>query len=687
MFCQQCHTMLRDDAKFCTSCGSKQEGISLLRFHQSTPLSRFPSWHEELLACARSKRLDRLEEILKNINEGDRVTFYTIYAKALFDRSMHTLCQPHRSFSNNVPKGFDDARRCILSKDREEREKGLAFFSRKVPRPPSSSTLMYEWLLFARASVYGPEQVVSEWSKKWKAEDASWEEIWNLAVCYVLQADFQQALEILRPGIDRRRAPFTHLRFALYCAMQSLIQRPSPSDEHEVSADFLRADVYKWPQLECYIVWLLLKIQKGSLQETTDPNEPIAICKTLDHLLTHPIVIPDPENIVEEKEAQSFTEHLERLGFTETLIFWLNSYTKCHYTKFGRSGDEVSAFKRSDFERWHKASTIYERAGNHARAEQILYDLAREQQKIFLKQRKGNGAVSADAFPPMRERLMDLFAFYQRHGMLREEPSFERFVKFYERIPEVWEDSKGRNKKLVELTQALLTKWQQSQLESEVASRSTPAEKSLLSNPSHLEFPVRSRSEVDRRVGLFVDLENVTTMLQGAKVENVGAALLGYATQLGGIACRWVTADLRNLGESMHFLTQLKRAGFQPRYPRDEPQTGKAEKKAADFALIETIHYEKCNTTPDIYIIVSGDKDFYECIVTLIESGATVRLCASLSRNHIAEKYKRLESERRRIQLAKSRESDFFIDDLDCVLKGTSTTKSGDPLLWKGGNE
>ena len=223
---------------------------------------------------------------------------------------------------------------------------------------------------------------------------------------------------------------------------------------------------------------------------------------------------------------------------------------------------------------------------------------------------------------------------------------FDKFIKFYENATELWEARENRNKNLITLTQSLLKRLVSSKSETETASRPKESIPPPSSYPHHPDLSIPTQLELGNHVGLFIDLENIAHVLHSAKTENVGMALIEYASQFGKIACRWIAADLRNLEENMQFLTQLKRSGFQARYPRDEPQTGKADKSAADFALIEAIHSEKWRMKPNIYIIVSGDKDFYECINTLIDSGTTVRLCASLSKNHIAEKYKRLRDER-----------------------------------------
>ncbi len=174
-----------------------------------------------------------------------------------------------------------------------------------------------------------------------------------------------------------------------------------------------------------------------------------------------------------------------------------------------------------------------------------------------------------------------------------------------------------------------------------------------------------------KRVGLFVDYENLRPLMPpDMQTKDVGERLVTYAARFGEVVCRWACADPRNIRDLSSVKLDLEQVGFQVQTPTAEPQTGQSSKNLSDFVLIERIIDESTHTDPNIYIIVSGDKDYYERINTLLKGGYTVRLCASMSAGNLAEKYHKLETERHQYQLAEGNaERDFFIDNLDIVLK------------------
>src|SRR5581483_2137727 len=123
-----------------------------------------------------------------------------------------------------------------------------------------------------------------------------------------------------------------------------------------------------------------------------------------------------------------------------------------------------------------------------------------------------------------------------------------------------------------------------------------------------------------------------------------------------------------------------EQANFQVQYPRGEPQTGQAPKNLTDFVLLERITAESIDSEPDIYILVSGDKDYYEKIIGLLERGNMVRLVASMSNAHLAKKYKALEERRLRARHAEGHtESDFSIDNLDDILSNAMSPAYSSP--------
>lgn len=178
------------------------------------------------------------------------------------------------------------------------------------------------------------------------------------------------------------------------------------------------------------------------------------------------------------------------------------------------------------------------------------------------------------------------------------------------------------------------------------------------------------------RVGLFVDYENLLPLIpNGMKPKEVGDALTRYAEHYGEIVCRWACADPRNIPGAATMSQGLKQAGFNVKYPSGESYTGQASKNLTDFALLECITDENRQSKPNIYILVSGDKDYYEKIIGLLESGNIVHLVASTNNAHLARKYRALQEKRLRTRHAEGyTEPDFFIDDLDAILATTTSS-------------
>jgi hypothetical protein len=185
-----------------------------------------------------------------------------------------------------------------------------------------------------------------------------------------------------------------------------------------------------------------------------------------------------------------------------------------------------------------------------------------------------------------------------------------------------------------------------------------------------------SQTLVRRRVGIFVDYENLLPLMpEGMTAREVGKLLERYASHFGNLVCRWACADPRNIPDAIGMRLGLEQEGFQVRYPRGESYDRQLTKNVTDFALLECINDESSHSEPDTYILVSGDRDYYEKIAGLLDRGYVVRLAASLSDGHLASKYKRLQEQRTQIRHAEGyTSSDFFIDNLDDILRPTSET-------------
>jgi hypothetical protein len=165
-----------------------------------------------------------------------------------------------------------------------------------------------------------------------------------------------------------------------------------------------------------------------------------------------------------------------------------------------------------------------------------------------------------------------------------------------------------------------------------------------------------------RRVGLFVDYENLRSSIPGGmSAEDAGIALNRYASQFGRVVCRWACFDQRNFADYMGVKMGLERAKFSVSFPRSELQVRDLNKKdTADFVLVERIHEELLNSEPEVCILVSGDKGYYEKICTLLEDGYAVRVVASES--SLAMIYRDLERERRQDRAFSDLPQDFHLD-------------------------
>jgi len=133
------------------------------------------------------------------------------------------------------------------------------------------------------------------------------------------------------------------------------------------------------------------------------------------------------------------------------------------------------------------------------------------------------------------------------------------------------------------------------------------------------------------------------------------------------VVCRWASASPRNLTNLTDVRAGLESAQFKIRYPRRELQFSASQKDLADYALLECINNASLNDHLDVYLVVSGDRDYYERIYSLLEDGHSVRILASDC--NLSTSYRELVQQRqRKHDLAGHEESDFFIDDLDEVL-------------------
>jgi len=252
----------------------------------------------ELLASIKKSKFPVLTEILRR----ERQLLLTL-SRALSqgDPSFSEYLPPRRPLklqAGSTEDLFPKARKLLMNTKEDDWAEAVRIFEGSLPYVTHRDykALAQEWLLYAKAKANGPFYVVQDWVERIDRHEASWEEVWNLAVCY-LQAgsdrEIFKALELLAPGVDNGTAPFSHLRFSLYCGILLLEHfegQVKESAQYRQPVDFLIRNVIKLPVAECYLAWLLL---------VTESQRDISVIEQMNSLRTFDLISQQPVRILQ----------------------------------------------------------------------------------------------------------------------------------------------------------------------------------------------------------------------------------------------------------------------------------------------------------------------------------------------------------------------------------------------------
>ena len=389
---------------------------------------------KEFLESIRNNRLVRMREILRE----SRQSLLSALSRVLAVQSFQEIQPPQRSIrirGRNTADQFPEARRLIMSQDINQQKKALSLFEQAV-RETSHRDFVHlarEWLLFAQARVHGAFMVVADWEEDRKVK-TSWEEIWNLAGFYVQMGEPARALNVLKPGVEQLKAPFSHLRFALYCAVQILEQSRQNKETTEVAMRFLVAYLTKLPLLECYLAWLLL-VDEAQLE--IDLIEQMRVLGGFQGLLDHPINILRTEQQPDDAVAEAFGKELQSLKLEDTWRLWLNDYTRLH---------------PYHYRGWQWLSEASERVGDMERAEGALTESVNHSLNQYQQQQRRG--VQEPNVRYLRLSLIKLFEFYRRNAL--QSNSKVAFNRYYKMIPQLWDGKDVANNLLIGLTRPYL---------------------------------------------------------------------------------------------------------------------------------------------------------------------------------------------------------------------------------------
>ncbi len=608
----------------------------------------------EFLVSLRAARLETLSQVLR----GARRELFTALRQAL-EMDVSACQEPRRPIrlGRKYADRFDEARRLLESLRADEQQRGLRLFEQgaRETTHPDYSSLAREWMLYARAVVQGSPRVIDDWENARQSNTASWEELWNLAAFYQQTGYPAECLSVLRPEIEAWRAPVTHLRLALISALDVLLKQESWAPElalHAGDAEtssqevriFLLAHLEHWAHPLCYLAWLVLaEGAHGPLH----PRQQSQRLSAFQAIAEQAQPLPDPRLDLSVAQMAELEEMLVRKArCEEAWFFWINDYAERHLRTYAA---------------WTQLAEVCERLGRLGSAEDALQHLVEIQYHHDYTHYQEGTPLPRARF--LRRNLEKLFEFYQRHRLL--ERGAEAFTSCYPVLSHLWDAHDLENRKLLTLTQPYLEARQRAEERVAQSHRELSAREISLTRTMPLEL-----GTIAQRVGIFIDYENIARFIpRDANIEEFGRILLAHAASFGEVVCQWASASPQNLSNLADVRGGLEAAGFRVRLPRRELQFSPSQKNLADFALLECLSEAAANERPDVYLIVSGDRDYYERICSLLDAGRTVRLLASTDSQHLSLRYRELEQQRARArQEAGCTTLDFFIDGLEELL-------------------
>ncbi len=332
---------------------------------------------------------------------------------------------------------MNEAMRLSREDTREEKHRAVQIFEEIYDnRWIESHELALEWLLFAKAGAYSRASSRSEWYKHYEQGQATSEEIWNLAK-FDAQASPFQALEILKTGIEARKAPLSHLYLALSCAVRLLLQQESNQRQQALALQFLVKHLLKLPLLESYLVWPILNQE----MEAHNNQKQIEVLGKFQELRFRPIPILSLSEYESEK-LDRFKKNLSNFSLQETWILWLNGYVRTHFYQS---------------EGWLRLGQALEEVDDLTLAEQAFEQPVKNALSEFQYQYK-QGTPDPQV---LREMLQELFRFYAHHSNLRPvgKNAFERYKQA---VPALWKNTEPTNQTLIQLTKSYQEPAQQS---------------------------------------------------------------------------------------------------------------------------------------------------------------------------------------------------------------------------------
>jgi len=298
--------------------------------------------------------------------------------EALYDPSFSSALAPRRSIHMVFRKVefIPWIKELLARQDERAPEQALNWFKWLYEDeyvPAEYAPVLREWHLYVKARARGLLEAFDGWQEDVSQGVASWEEIWNMAA--TLHEKYSvNALKALLPGVESQRAPFSHLNFALYCAVTILQRKEKYLKESVTLAEtFLLENLWKLPVPLSYLTWLALA---NDAPEVIDSHQHFSRVKVFQELLDHSIAYTYAAHPAHEISIEDFEKGMQELLLLAQKLehgYVLEAPQKSIALKSIMLG---TSFRIS----YYAARSVRKRVGIYVDYENLLFSLPEEMQ-------------------------------------------------------------------------------------------------------------------------------------------------------------------------------------------------------------------------------------------------------------------------------------------------------------------
>jgi len=279
----------------------------------------------------RSAQVNEMAGLLDRESERLLATLSREFARSDFEsyqpppRSSRIM----RGKVNEFPKCRKQALEGSAAEAREAREAFDRAESSLNSRASHARAVLREWRVYAAMRADSVLVAIPEWVEAFESGRATDEEAWNLAVFHASQHEYAQALDFLYDRVLTLRAPYSHLAFAFYLALQVLRQTGRGAD-YERARTFVLTSARWTLSAHAQLLWVGLSHTSPERPSAIELSQGISLFKTLSE---ETIVIPHPslpgwskDHRAVDAELDALRVRVSKYGGVEPWRLWLNGY-------------------------------------------------------------------------------------------------------------------------------------------------------------------------------------------------------------------------------------------------------------------------------------------------------------------------------------------------------------------------